>query len=195
MKRAAQEAVAAEIDALRQENEKLKSVIGGVGQKVEQSGRERVTAYLDTHVEKWKELNTDPEFIQWLNQQDVYAGELRKSLLDRAFYANDAERVARFFKGYLDEVAAVSKAAQPETPPQPSARGKVPLESLASPGVGHSGTADTSPDQGQVWKESEIAAFYRDAQLGKFRKNPKEYEKIERSIQAAMHRNQILVGQ
>lgn len=198
MKRAARDAVQKDFDALREENAKLKSVIGGVGQKVEMSDREKLYTQLDARVDNWKEINRDPQFLDWLSQLDVYAGQPRRDLLNRAFQANDAMRVARFFEGFLNETAAVSNAAsrQQTTEQAPAPSKKVKLDKLAAPGVGASGSADnTSQSSGRMLKESEIGAFYEQARKGHFKGREAEYRKTEQQIQAALSEGRILLGQ
>lgn len=194
MKRAAREAVKDEIEGLKAENAKLKAMAGDIGQKLEEDERSKVYKALDAKVENWEEINRSEAFLDWLEEEDVYAGAPRKNLLNRAFMANDATRVVKFFKGFLNETAAVSPppAGQPE--PAPTKK-KVPLESLAAPGVGASGSADNTSNQGRMWKESEIGAFYEAARKGAFKGREADYQRTERSIQAAMNEGRILVGQ
>jgi hypothetical protein len=195
MKRAAREAVQEEMSTLRQENQQLKQVIGGVGQRQEMSDRERFLAQLTTRVSEWKMLNNDPGFNNWLAEEDVYAGEPRKALLLKAFNVNDVERVARFFTGYLNETAAVQQATTEPTP-KPNGKGKVKLESLAAPGVGGSGSADnTSKGADRMWKASDIRAFYEAARKQQFAGRDDEYRRIEQQIQTAMQQGRVLVGQ
>ena len=195
MKRAAREAVKDEIEELRAENAKLKSMAGEFGQKLEEDERSKVYTALDRQVEGWAEINKDPAFLEWLEQEDVYAGQPRKHLLSRAFMSNDAKRVVQFFKGFLNETAAVSPATAADQPAEAPTRKKVPLESLAAPGIGASGSADNTSNQGRMWKESEIGAFYEAARKGQFKGREADYRRTEQSIQAAMSEGRILVGQ
>lgn len=200
MKRAALEAVQDELNALKSENKQLKEVVGGMGQRQEMSDRDKFYATLEAEVDNWKELNRDPGFLEWLNQLDMYTDETRQTLLRKAFERGDAKRVARFFQGYLNENAAVTQATSQATPqPKPvngNGRGKVDLATLAAPGAGATGSADST---GQVsakqWKESEIGAFYESARKGQFKGRDDDYRRIETQIQAALNEGRILVGQ
>ena len=204
MKKAAQDAVKADLESLRKENTELKQLLGGVGQKVEMSEKDQFFAQLGTKVDNWEHLNKDPQFNAWLDEVDVYAGSPRRGMLMNAFQANDVERVARFFQGFMNETAAVAEVASgqqptPQAQPTPAptqGSGKVPLDSLAAPGVGSSGSADnTSQSSGRMWKESEIAAFYEDSRKGAYKGREAEYKKAERQIQAALTKGNILLGQ
>jgi len=195
MKRAAREAVKTEVDELRTENQQLKQVIGGVGQRQELSEREMFFSRLTGLAPGWEKLNTDPSFLGWLAERDVYAGTDRKSMLTSAFEAGDVDRAAQFFIGYLKETAAVQPATTEPTP-KPAGKGKVDLASLAAPGIGGSGSADnTDKGSGREWKESEIGSFYRDAKNRLFEGREDEYRRIEREIQTAVTEGKILLGQ
>lgn len=200
VKRAATEAVSGQLAELRAENLQLKEVVGNTAQSIELDARGKLYSTLTTSVPNWKQVNTHPDFNEWLAQPDVYSGVPRKQMLTRAFELNDAARVAHFFKGFLTENAALQPAANTEEPLvdpdiQPAAQPKVTLESLASPGLGASGGADNISETGQMWKESEIGKFYEDARKGLFKGRKEEYARIEQEIQAALSAGQILVGQ
>lgn len=202
VKRAAQEAVSGEMEKLRKENEQLKSVVGSTAQKQEMTARERMYEVLTDEVSNWRQVNSMPDFLNWLGQIDVYSGVPRKQMLGRAFEANDAGRVVQFFKGFLTENAALQPAANTDTTdvadasaPAEQVRPKVALESLASPGLGSSGGADNISETGRMWKESEIGKFYEDARKGAFKGRTDEYKATEKEIQAALTEGRILVGQ
>lgn len=196
MKRAAREAVQGELTELREENKRLKDAVGGVGQRQEMSERDRFWNQLGSKVENWQDLNRDPNFLEWLEQEDVYAGMPRKELLRRAYDQNDAERASRFFKGFLNETAAVSQATTqptPQTAPS-AAETKVDLATLAAPGEGAPGSADnTNTSSGRMWTEAEISSFYESARKGEFKGRDDEYRRIESQIQTAMAEGRILV--
>lgn len=196
MKRAAVEAVQGELSTLRQENADLKAAVGSVGQTQAQSVKEKLYASLAEQVPNWKQVNTHPDFLEWLNQEDVYSGLARGQMLTRAFTQNDTVRVVRFFKGFLSENAALQPAADVNPPVEvPAPTPKVDLASLASPGQGSGGGADNINETGRLWRESEIGTFYEDARKGKFKGRQDVYDATEREIQNAMNQGRILVGQ
>lgn len=200
VKRAATEAVAGEMATLRKENEQLKSVVGDTAQKQELSARERLYETLTGEVSNWRQVNSHPDFLDWLGQIDVYSGIPRRQMLNRAFEQNDANRVIQFFKGFLKENAALQPAANEEvtlgdSAPAEPVPPKVSLESLASPGLGASGGADNISETGRMWKESEIGKFYEDARKGMYKNRTDDYKATELEIQAALSGGRILVGQ
>jgi len=197
IKRAATEAVAGQLAELRRENETLKEVVGSVGQQQEADVRGKLYTALAGAVPNWKQVNTSPDFLNWLGEEDVYAGVPRKLLLTRAFEQNDTERVILFFKGFLKENAALQPAANTEETEvaEPARQPAVTLETLASPGLGASGGADNIQETGRQWKESEIGKFYEDARKGMYKGRQDEYKATEAEIQAALTQGRILIGQ
>jgi hypothetical protein len=145
---------------------------------------------LDKQVSNWRQINQSPDFLSWLQEKDAYSGQIRQDLLQSAHNSMDAERVLRFFRGFLQEAAAVA----PQSDAQPDAtQGKVPLEQLAAPGRAKSATV---PSTGTVDKPiistSEITAFYTAVAAGKFRGNQPEKDRIERLIWDAQNEGRVV---
>jgi predicted nucleotidyltransferase len=197
MKRTAREAVQGELTALRNENAELKAAVGSVGQSQAKTDLEKLYAGLGEAVPNWRQVNTHPDFLEWLKEPDVYSGVARSRMLKNAFGANDTGRVIQFFKGFLSENAALQPAADsnPQSVVENTPEPKVDLASLASPGQGSGGGADNINETGRLWKESEIGTFYEEARKGKFKGRKEEYDATEREIQNAMTQGRILVGQ
>ena len=133
----AKEELLPELAELKSTVEHLKGGMATVGTTIAKSAEERVYDALDGEVgTDWEQLNYDPGFKEWLQQSDPYAGRKRHDMLTEAFGRHDAQRVVKFFKGYLTEAAAVDpqtpRGAPSLTPTQPngSANGKIPLETL-----------------------------------------------------------------
>ena len=114
MGRRAQEVYEPRIQELKGEIQNLQSQLGGVSEKVVRTDHERVEDKLDGEIKDWRQLNTDPEFLNWLDVRDMYSGQLRGSLLREAYSNGDADRVVQIFKGFLNEHAVVSQSAAPE---------------------------------------------------------------------------------
>lgn len=180
----------------------LEEVKGQVQQTVERQAKNAVYATLNRDVQDWQQINRSPEFLEWLDQADPYAGDIRKNLLSDAFSKGDADRVAAFFKGYLAEKQVVSPeprqqqpaapAAQAPAPEQPPAQSGVSLEQLAGPAAGANGAAaPQQPQQPTVWTRDQVARFYRDVAAGVFENSPQRKAQIENSIAAAMKEGRI----
>lgn len=195
VKKAAKEAVSPDIETLRAENNKLRSMLGQVSSTAQERAREAVIRALDTEVPGWKDQNTSEGFLAWLNGNDLYSGRSRQQLLNEAFEANNAPRVVSIFKGYQSEHAveqqASSQAPAPARvegqPPQP----QVNMETLVAPGSTPASTSSSAQGQAETFTQEEIAAFYRDVQSGKFKNRPKDRAAIEKAIFKAVNENRI----
>ena len=192
IKRAAKEELLPELRRLEEENARLKQHLSGVSSVVVESAKEKLERTLDSEVPSWRELNEDEEFLNWLDQYDEFSGVRRLDLLRRAYEANDAARVVAFFKGFIKEHAALT-GAYGDTKPSEEGGAKVSMETLVAPGKPKGGDAQqgrTQTDE-RVWTQSEIAAFYRDVQRGKFNGRESEKQAIEREIVNAVKTGRI----
>lgn len=190
-KRAAQEAIAPKLSALERENQQLKRRIG-------QTGRMTVGQYLDQHVAGWREVNVNPRFVQWLHSRDIYSGLVRKKMLEAAFQAADAPRVAAFFTKFLDEETATGHAdpapQPPEpVPPAPPREPAVPLATLAAPGRARpaSGEPPASSADKPIFTRKQIAAFYDDVRRGAYRGQEPLKAQREAEIFAAQREGRV----
>lgn len=188
VKRAAQEAMMPYIEKLEQENTQLKQQLGGVTGSIQQSARARMYATLTEEVPEWKDLNQDPEFLEWLRQSDPYSGNIRHELLTRAFERNDTARVAAFFRGYLNENAVVSPAS-----PRRQSSAKVDLNTLVSPGRSREATNPRAQEGNKrLWTQAQISKFYADSAAGRYRGREKEKAALEREIIQAANERRIV---
>lgn len=191
IQRGAQEVFNPEVAGLREEIAELKRQLGGMGQTLTQTQQGTVLDRLAQEVPEWEKLNNDELFLDWLAQEDRYAGMTRQDMLDRAFKANDAARVIRFFKGYLEENAAL-QPAQADPAPAPARKTETTLDDMVAPGKpsGASGQVAQTGNK-RTWTQKQIADFYRKVNAGKYRTRPKEQEEIERDIVAAAGEGRI----
>ena len=85
------------------------------------SGRQedKVFSELDNDPElngRWRQLNTDQGFLNWLQAVDEYSGVSRNTMLQHAYQSGDAMRTGRFFKKYMAEhTAPPPTATAPQT--------------------------------------------------------------------------------
>jgi hypothetical protein len=184
MGKRARDAVADEMDGLRDEVRKLQGMLGQVGQRVQARDTNDLFSVLQGKVPGWVEQNSDPEFISWLQQPEPFSGIKRHDLLTRAFELQDAPRVVKFFEGYLNEAAATGQ--RPQTTPTPSSgnptNGKVPLETFAAPGRAAQAPASAPPGQKPTYTRSGISQFFTDKAAGKWRGREAEAANIEADI-------------
>ncbi len=144
---------------------------------------------LQSEIPDWQLTNGDPAFLGWLAVIDPFSGVARQQLLTAAFEQNDAERVIRFFRSFLDENTATS-APSPAPADTPRPRPAVQMEDLAAPRTG--GGVGGSTKEQRHWKRAEIKAFYDDVSAGKFRGNEAERQKLERDIISAQREGRIV---
>lgn len=211
IKRAAQEAI---LPLLKP----IATTVGQVQAQVEttqqETGRQflnRMHTSMDAAVPGWQDLNKDENFIAWTKRADVYSGLNRQELLQKAWNAGDANRVAAFFQGYLAEEAATDPAAAqaraqalaangghaplnaaPASPAAAPAPQRVTLEQLAAPGRARQ--AATPPPAGKpVWTAAGISQFYMDVAQGRF--NGREAERLatEADLMAAQREGRIQI--
>ena len=163
VQKAALEAVAPEITTLKQQNQQLR-------QKVAQQDQQGIFAALDQAVPNWREINESDRFKAWCRLPDLYSGVLRGRLLNDAFRAGQAPRVAQFFRGFLTEEVATGQ--QSVTLPSAVERtAAVPLETLAAPGRAKPATgadSTSAPADKPIITRQQIAAFYDQVRRGAY---------------------------
>jgi hypothetical protein len=168
---------------------KIQEVEGRLQQTVAQTQSDRVYAQLDAEIENWREINKSKEFLDWLSQDDPYAGASRALMIRDAFDQKDPHRVVSFFNGFLSERNLVAPMpTTTSTPADPPARKpEVDLAALAGPRGGNGAGAPTASSEGPIpWTRRQIAAFYKDVQTGVYKSDPKKRANIEGSIQRAL---------
>jgi len=188
--RAAAEKLSPELASLRQEVDQIRDQNSRDAQK-------NLYAFLTDNLPSWRQINRNPKFIAWCNLPDAYSGAIRMSMLKDAFERADAQRVLRFFNGFLSDEAATDPAfgSQPETPrtpPNGGTNGKVPLEQFAAPGRAKAPAGELPPEEKETISQAQIAQFYLNVQKGVYRGNPAEKDRLERMIFAAQADGRIV---
>jgi len=191
IRRAAVEAVGSQIARLEQQLNTVNQQVGGVTQVVSETKRDKVFAKLDSQVENWRDLNRSPEFLEWLKETDPYSGNQRGVMLRKAFDSGEADRVIAFFKGFLNEHAAVS-SSQPEGS-RTQGKPKVDANKLVTPGKSRANKASAGAQEDKrYYTEQEINEFYKAVSRGDFRKKPEEKDKTERAIFRALNEGRVV---
>lgn len=178
----------------RAAREVMEPEIAQVREQVQVTAVDRMYAALERAVPNYAQLNTDPNFLQWLAQVDPYAGQTRQEMLNTAATNLDATRVIAFFRGYLDQTAAVTPQApggNGPTPPQPR-QPQVPIQTLVAPGRPQSPTGQSVPQSnGRVWTRPEVAMFYDDIRRGVYANRHDERVRLEQDLIAAAREGRI----
>lgn len=178
---------------LRPDIEKVQQHLGRVTEVATRTAQNSFYEDLDRSVPDWRELNTNAEFLDWLNTRDAYSGVSRMELLNTAVNEKSAARAAAFFEGYKREQTTVSPQGQQPAAPSPAVtpgNGRVPLESLAAPGRAKPGGAGT-PQEKPVYTRAQITKFFDDVRRGHFRGREAEMQRTEQDIFAATAEGRI----
>lgn len=179
---------------------RLQAQLSHVGQKVEGQRIESMHDKMDAMFPRWRELNSDPQFIEWSNLHDTYSGAIRKKLMQEAWDSGDARRCTAFFQGFLAEEAAITDPTRVQHPssglqPAPLApvapQGRITLESLAAPGRARSAAGDP-PAEKPFYTPQQVSQFYVDVARGRYRGREAEKAQIEADIHMAQFEGRIL---
>jgi len=124
-------------------------------------------------VPDWSKLNTDPQFIAWLE-----ASPTRNAQFQQAAAAFDADAVAVYFNAFKAETGVgAQRAVKKRKQVQQARPASSTPEARAAGGK-------------KVWTREEIIEFYA---TGKQRYSPEEYKRIERDIFEAQAEGRIQV--
>lgn len=175
--------------------------IDGVAQTVQADSEARMGSMLNQQLAAYtggkvdfNQINTDTNFIAWLDLPDTMSGVRRQDLLETAWNSRDGSRVLAICKAYLGDSAtpAPTPAANPTpAPATPQAAPKVPLASLAAPGRARA----PAPSQGPVndkptYTRDEVKKFYAAKHKGFY--TPEDALKWETEIIAASNEGRIV---
>lgn len=188
-KRARQE-IAQIIKPLLQKNAQLEAQIKGLNGVQQLSLKDQLQVKLTEKLPNWKEVNTNPQFLDWLSLPDPYSGAIRHDMLRAAYAQGDSHRVLAFFNGFLAEEAAVAPAkGQPDGSVMEIP--KVPLASLAAPGRAKTAASDMAPAEKPIFTRAQIAQFYADVHANKYRGRDADKNRLEAQIFEAQREGRI----
>lgn len=187
----AKEELNPEVSKLRKEIANLKQQMNGVGNYVATNARAKMETQMNDGLPNWKEVNVNPEFLNWLKLPDAYSGAIRHELLKAAYERNDAPRVLAFFKGFLAEEAATSPAERgPDLPSGATVQERISLDTLAAPGRSKTAAA-SAPAEKPSFTRAQISKFYVDSAAGRYRGREAEKNRIENAIFEAEREGRI----
>jgi hypothetical protein len=188
VKRAAKNTVSAELQDVKRENERLKYELASFTGDVQAVKRQsdaaslaEMKAVLAQNVSDWQQVDTDPQFIKWLDRVDDVTGDRYKDVLKRHVDARDGLRVAAVFNKYKSTVKAMAaEAAKPS------------LDSFAGPSSSGKPGPDASSSSGAVWTRSRIAQFYEDNRKGRIPKA--QFASLEANLKKALQEGKVFDG-
>lgn len=162
----------------------LRKKIGTVENKVKdmttQMTQQQFIAQLTAIVPEWQRLNTDPDFLDWLQEEDPSTGYTRHQLMLYAYNNGDVNGVARWFKKYLAEVEN-----------KPVEVTKKMAEATKNVSPPHRRQSRTGETPARVYKASEIRDFYTKVALGRI--SPEEQKKREEEYIRAILEGRVLL--
>jgi len=168
--------------------------------QTQQNARQQMMQSLDREIPNWREINVSQEFMDWALVTDEFSGAIRRDLLRQWWEANNAPRVAAFFRSFISGMPGAPAAQQPQpTPPAPApqapASQRLSLTELAAPsGTGSAAGASPPPAAKRVYKRSEIAQFYLSRSLGHFKGREQEAQAVENDIFLAGREGRVING-
>ncbi len=157
--------------------------VGPVENKVTEFNKEVAIqtfyAKLDSMLPEWRQLNSDPDFLEWLSQPEGDTGFTRHQLMLMAYNNLDAAGVAKWFKKFLNNDSApvqkeVSRAEKNVVP------------------YGKKTSYASKESSKRLFKESEIQRFYTDLALGRIPQD--RAREMEKEIMSALMEDRIIYG-
>lgn len=193
MRRVSQEETNAANNRIAQLERTIQQMQSNVMPRVEQLSQQQAQtneqsfwSALEASVPNWRDINTQPEFQNWLLEIDPLTGISRQTYLEDAQSNFDVGRVANFFTSW-EGMNGVSRAQQEK------ASSKSQLEKQVAPGKGKSASAP-AVNSDQTYTPTDIAQFYDDIRAGNYKGQDKERARIERDIFAAQRDGRIVTA-
>jgi hypothetical protein len=184
-RRAAMETVGPEIENLRAENARLTS-------KVASTSKRELFATLDAKMPTWRQVNTNPQFVNWLRLRNIYTGQIRQEMLNNAVNGAQAPVVLQMFRDFLTEAQATGQMPQNQPIEQHAVQQQAPhnpavdLATLAAPGRARPAQGDTNvPADKPSYSHAQIAANYSEKRRGLWANRLGEWDKLEADMIAA----------
>lgn len=158
----------------------LERQVGGVRQTVEYDAQTRMYHQLDRDIPNWKEINSHPDFVSWLQMPDPLSGQIRHSLLGQAYNSNQANRVTEFFRRFLSDQGQ-HQGNGASLPAVNAPAPQLDLLALAAPGRAKTGQSQVPGDK-PVFSVADVKRFYTESANGHYAGREEEYNKIQQAI-------------
>ena len=153
-----------------QDLQQVNAQVGQVAQSVASSAQERFDSQMEDYTEgRWRTINTDSRFIDYMNEPEGRTGISRLEFAQRYLAEQNAPMLAQFF---VDFDAAVGEAPAPAP--------KVPAldkKKFAAPKATASATAPLGDDK-PVVKTSDFTKLEADMRAGKYSSDDTEKQKV-----------------
>lgn len=175
----ARRAARQEMQTIEKQLDEIRRQIQGVSKTTQQFTEQSFEQQLDQLTEnRWRELDTDPLFMDWLK-----ANRYRTGMFQQALSQRDAHAVADVFNEYSREQTQAQ--AKQEAPKQ---KRQDQLQKQVAPGKSRStGTAQQDQSEPKEWTRSEIASVYANSK----QYTKEDFERLEREIAAAQKAGRV----
>ena len=180
------------------ELQQVKRQVGGVQNTVVFDAKVKMYDDLAREVPNWDQINTSPQFAQWLDTIDPVSHKRRRDFLDIAHNSNLTGQVVDIFRSFLSTLAPNGPAGNGAAPGN-GAGGYAPAAStqqfdllqLAAPGRAKTGQTTVPPEK-PFFNAADIPKFYQDKTQGKYAGREAEADAIERALIEAGRENRII---
>lgn len=168
-----------QVETLNDENTSLKKSIDTVEVIQTNTDSERFWTALEEAVPDWEVINSNPDFIQWLQEVDPVSNITRQTHLNDASETLNATKTISIFKLFNDSVAE-----------ETSNQGNINIARQAQPdSIDTAAPASTSK---KLYTRKEIKEFYKDVSNGKWKGHEQEQAAVEADIFAAPQEGRII---
>lgn len=145
-------------------NTKVEQEINSVRQVQAQNEEQLFQDSIAKFVPNWVSINTDPVFIDWLdNNVEPFSGFNFMSILRNAYSNRDLDKVTKIFQTFID---ATRRVKQQNQQPQIS---QEQASMITPPKRGSVANNTLENNSGKVFTQSEIQEFYRKLSAGDFK--------------------------
>ena len=171
---------------LKQLHSSVVPQVQAVAQRQAVNAEQQFWSDLSVAVPNWRDVNDNDAFQSWLLDVDPLTGIARQTYLEDAQRAQDARRVANFFRTWLEMSGQAPVAQSPGRSSSPSSE----LEKQVSPG--RSRSAGTTPaSKAKMYTPNDISKFFDDIRAGKYKGREQDRSRTERDIFAAQREGRI----
>ena len=163
----------------------VREQVGRVSEDVVETKADRFWNSVITLVPDWKQIDTDPRWIEWLDTAPVFSEASYRDLAGQAIAKGNAQKVATLVEVWKKETGLTA----PETPqPTRQQQVKAELTRQVTPNTAKAGTTP-SPTTEKIWSKEEFEAAMdvrNTARLGQ-----KEADRLEAEANRAVAEGRV----
>jgi len=193
MKRMADHSAArARAELLQEVSPHLQHVVQTTALQAQQAAKQYVSASLAQFGRTFDDVDTDPNFLPWLELTDPMSGVKRKDFFANAWRSGNGPQLTAIMMAYLGQAAApAAPVPAAGSPPAPAVRPAVPLVAFAAPGRAPNATTpvDLNGQAKPIYSRADVQAFYAAKARGHYK--PEEAAMHEAEIFAASAEGRI----